>query len=125
MSLNGVWYDPNHDGCGFVFVENRFGSQVFVFGHTPRGEQLWLTGYGDPSSGIDLSHSPGRGFPTHSVTHEQAVGSLKLGDIREGRMDIEVTLPTLLIGAGLDVSPAPPARTVTFRCVPIELAGKL
>jgi hypothetical protein len=125
MSLNGVWYDPDHDGCGFAFVANRFGSQVFFFGHDPAGQQLWLTGYGEPTAGISLTYSHGRGFPTHTVEHEPAVGTLKLGAVGDGRMEIEVTLPLGLIGPGAtDFSPPPPTRTVVFRCVPIELSGQ-
>lgn len=124
MSLNGVWYDPVHAGCGFAFVANRFGSQVFFFGHGPDGEQLWFTGYGEPSAGISLTYSQGEGFPTREVDHEM-VGHLKLGDVGDGFMDIEVELPVSLIGiGGVDVSPHPPRRKVVFHCIPIELSGK-
>lgn len=124
MSLNGVWYDPAHDGCGFVFIENRFGSQVFYFGHTVAGEQFWLTGYGNPSAGIHLTHTKGAGWPTHHADHTPAAGHLKLGDVRDGAMDIELTVNSGLVYPAVDVSPPPPPKvTHTFRCVPIELSG--
>jgi hypothetical protein len=127
MSFSGVWYDPASEGCGFVFVENSFGSQVFYFGHTADGAQFWLTGYGNPIAGISLAHTAGSGWPTQHRTHEPAVGTLKLGSaLDEGRIEIEVELDSSLVYPDVDFSPAPEDRVShTFRCQRIELAGPM
>lgn len=126
MSINGVWFDPNHDGCGFVFVNSTAGTQAFFFGHDSQGRQFWLTGHGDVGNGVTLTHTTGLGFPTSSPRHEANVGLLRAFPGINGVRDIQLQIETRLIGQrGVDVNPAPPMQFQTFRCVELEPEGKM
>ena len=40
--LNGMFYDPEKQGHGFEVSVNEAGLIIYYFGHTSKGEQLWL-----------------------------------------------------------------------------------
>lgn len=121
--INGAYYDPASVGCGFFVTDEGNGKVMAAFfGHDRLGNQIHLTGFGNPEDGFDLTMTRGMGYPTFRAEHIEHAGTLQFA---EGETELFAHLAVRhdLLGE-VDVSPRPPAGhkvLLTFRLTRIEL----